>query len=239
MGRTGIFKPLKKPPSLHVSVQESVKSFIDDNKLSAGDPLPPEGTLAQQLGVSRNSVREAIKALESVGILETKRGIGVFVKRFSFDPLLDHMAFGLRGTLKDVGELCEIRRALEGAFIGQSIVAMGEDDIAALRTVTARMKERAEHNESFAEEDQEFHQLLFRCQGNRMLTRLIDVFWNAFHKASGFFNLANPDPSATWRDHHDIVEAIAKRDADAARQRLDHHYHGILRVIAENQRGHQ
>lgn len=61
-------KPLRRPLSLHVSVQESLRSFIEDNQLKAGDALPPESFLAQQLGVSRNSVREAIKALESVGV---------------------------------------------------------------------------------------------------------------------------------------------------------------------------
>jgi DNA-binding FadR family transcriptional regulator len=225
---------LRKPFSLHVSVQESLKNYIDENRLSGGDPLPPEGYLAQQLGVSRNSMREAIKALESVGILETRRGIGVFVKAFSFDPLLDHLAYGLRGALREVDELGEIRRVLEVALIEKTIEMIGADDIAELRAVTGRMKARAERNESFAHEDQAFHQLLFRCQGNQMLTKLIDVFWLAFYKASDFVNLDNADPLATWKDHHDIVEAVAARDVEAARQRLDHHYHGILRVIAKN-----
>src|ERR671912_516559 len=114
-GLKGI-KPLTKPPSLHVTVQESLRGYIEDNQLKAGDALPPEGYLAQQLGVSRNSMREAIKALESVGILETRRGIGVFVKAFSFDPLLEHLAYGLRGSLREVGELVEIRRVLEVAL---------------------------------------------------------------------------------------------------------------------------
>ncbi|SUW30856.1 GntR family transcriptional regulator [Brucella abortus] len=73
-------KPLKRAPLLHVSVQESLRAYIEDNGLQAGAPLPPEGELAARLGVSRNSVREAIKALESVGVLESRRGIGVFVK---------------------------------------------------------------------------------------------------------------------------------------------------------------
>ena len=87
--------PLKRPPPLHVSVRESLRRHIDENRLEAGDPLPPEGDLAQQLGVSRNSVREAIKALESLGVLEMRRGVGVFVKAFSFEPLLENLTYGL------------------------------------------------------------------------------------------------------------------------------------------------
>ena len=62
---------LHRPKLLHVSVQESLKAYIADNRLASGTPLPPEGELAAQLGVSRGSVREAIRALESLGIVES------------------------------------------------------------------------------------------------------------------------------------------------------------------------
>ncbi|WP_108460591.1 FadR/GntR family transcriptional regulator [Devosia naphthalenivorans] len=226
--------PLSRAPLLHVTVQESLKQYIEANQLKAGDPLPPETFLAQQLGVGRNSMREAIKALESLGILETRRGIGVFVKEFSFKPLLDNLAYGLQDSLRDVEELREIRRVLETGLIGKTIEMIGETDLAALRDVTARMKARAERQESFAKEDQQFHQLLFRCQNNHMLSALIDIFWTAFNKASNFSNLDNPNPLDTWRDHHEIVEAVARKDVGQARQRLDDHYRGIQQVIARN-----
>lgn len=227
-------KPLERAPLLHVSVQESLRAFIDDNQLGAGAALPPESELAQQLGVGRNSVREAIKALESLGILETRRGIGVFVKAFSFQPLLDNLAYGLQASLRDVEELREIRLVLETGLIHRTVEMIGPDDLAALRDVTERMRQRAEQGEAFAEEDQQFHQLLFRCQNNKMLSALIDIFWSAFYKASGFANLTNPTPLDTWRDHHEIVEAVAAKDVEAARRRLAEHYSGIQRVIAAN-----
>jgi DNA-binding FadR family transcriptional regulator len=227
-------KPLERPPLLHVSVQESLRSYIEDNDLTAGAALPPETFLAHQLGVGRNSVREAIKALESVGILETRRGIGVFVKEFSFAPLLDNLAYGLQASLRDVEELLEIRRVLETGLIDKTIEMISDDDVAELRRLTDRMRQRAERGESFAEEDQQFHQLLFRCQNNKMLSALIDIFWSAFYKASGFANLASPTPLATWQDHHEIAEAVAARDVEAGRKRLSAHYSGIRKVIAIN-----
>ena len=226
--------PLSRAPLLHITVQDSLKQYIEANQLKAGDPLPPETFLAQQLGVGRNSMREAIKALESLGILETRRGIGVFVKEFSFKPLLDNLAYGLQDSLRDVEELREIRRVLETGLIGKTIEMIDEADLAALRDVTARMKVRAERQESFAEEDQQFHQLLFRCQNNHMLSALIDIFWTAFNKASNFNDLDNPEPLDTWRDHHEIVEAVARKDVEQARKRLDDHYRGIQQVIARN-----
>lgn len=226
--------PLSRAPLLHVTVQESLKEYIEGNQLRAGDPLPPETFLAQQLGVGRNSMREAIKALESLGILETRRGIGVFVKEFSFKPLLDNLAYGLQDSLRDVEELREIRRVLEAGLIDKTIEMIGAEDLAELRQQTEQMRLRAERNESFAREDQRFHQLLFRCQNNRMLSVLIDTFWMAFAKASDFHNLDNPNPLETWRDHHEIVESIANKDVERARKRLDMHYRGIQQVIASN-----
>lgn len=227
-------KPLNRAPLLHVSVQESLRTYIADNSLDAGAPLPPEGELANQLGVSRNSVREGIKALESVGVLESRRGIGVFVKAFSFEPLLENLAYGLGGALKQIEEVITIRRTLEVGLIGQTLELIGNDDIQELRETCDKMKERAERGESFPDEDRHFHQLLFRCQGNETLLGLLEVFWLAFYKASDFVNLENVDPLQTWRDHAAIVDAVEARDIAAVQQRLDNHYAGINRVIADN-----
>lgn len=227
-------EPLDRPPLLHVTVQETLKNYIEQHNLKAGDPLPTEAALAQQLGVGRNSVREAIKALESLGILETRRGIGVFVREFSFQPLLDNLAYGMRDSLTDVSELREIRRVLETGLIDKTIAMIGEEDLAELREVTERMRERAERNESFAQEDQKFHQLLFRCQNNQMLGKLLDIFWIAFNRASNFNDLENPNPLDTWKDHHEIVEAVARKDVEEARRKLDDHYKGIGQVIEQN-----
>lgn len=224
-------KPLMRAPLLHVSVQESLRDFISENGLKPGTMLPAESDLANQLGVSRNSLREGIKALESLGVLEARRGVGIFVKAFSFEPLLDNLAYGLGGALRQVEELIEIRRVLEAGMIGKTLAIIGDEDIAELRAAVDRMGAHAKRGESFADEDQLFHALLFRCQNNETLARLIDIFWLAFYKASDFVNLDTVDPIATWKDHAAIVDAVEKRDLSEVQQRLDHHYEGISRVI--------
>lgn len=227
-------KPLKKAPLLHISVQESLRAFINDNNLQAGSPLPAEGELAQQLGISRNSVREGIKALESVGILESRRGIGVFVKAFSFEPLLDNLAYGLGQALQQIEEVIIIRRTLEVGLIEKTLACATPEHIQELRDVLEKMRIRAEKGESFPDEDRLFHQLLFRCQENEILLRLLEVFWLAFYKASDFVNLSNEDPMQTWREHAAIVDALQVGDVNAVKEQLDKHYDGIERVIRHN-----
>lgn len=224
-------RPLTRAPLLHVSVQESLRDFISDNGLTPGTLLPAESELANQLGVSRNSLREGIKALESLGVLEARRGVGIFVKAFSFEPLLDNLAYGLGGALRQVEELIEIRRVLEAGMIGKSLAIISDEDIAELRATVDRMGAHAKRGETFADEDQQFHALLFRCQNNETFTRLIDIFWLAFYKASDFVNLDTVDPIATWKDHAAIVDAVEKKDLAEVQRRLDRHYEGISRVI--------
>ncbi len=225
-------KPVRNS-GLHKAVQENLRAFIADNDLGAGAGLPAEGDLAHSLGVSRNSVREAVKALESVGVLESRRGVGVFVKLFSFDPLLENLAYGLGDSIAHIEDVVELRRAIEVGLIDKAMRLMTADDHAALQACVAAMGARAGRNEAFPEEDRQFHLLLFRCLGNKALDQLIAIFWAAFHKTSNFVNLKNSDPLATWCDHTAIVEAVISGNVADARRRLDQHYEGILRVIAE------
>jgi DNA-binding FadR family transcriptional regulator len=228
-------RPLKKAPSLHVSVQESLRGYIIENGLTAGAPLPPEGDLAQQLGVSRNSVREGVKALESLGVLEMRRGVGAFVKAFSFEPLLANLTYGLGDTLTQIADVIAVRRGLDVGMIDRTLEQIGPDDIRELRETLDEMRVHAERGEAFPDADRHFHQLLFRCLDNGIMMRLIEVFWLAFYEASSFVDLGNPDPMRTWQDHVAIVDAIEARDVDAARDRLEKHYEGITQVISFNQ----
>lgn len=225
----GTISPIHRAPLLHASVQESVRAYIEHNRLRAGDALPNEGELARLLNVSRNSVREALKGLESLGIVEIRRGIGIFVQAFSFKPLLDNLAFGLQETFEEAENVLEIRRILEVAMIGEAIERVTPEDLLELRATLDVMKEKAERGEGFGFEDQRFHQLLFRGIGNRVMARLNDVFWMAFYKAADFAVLEDPAPLATWQAHYDIYEAVLARDVALAREKLERHYDGSFK----------
>jgi len=104
-------KPLRRKQLLHQLAQEEIKSYIIEHSLKPGAPLPPETDLAQQLGIGRNSVREAVKALEALGILEARAGTGLFVRTFSFDSILDNLEYGLHFEIKRLADVLEVRGA--------------------------------------------------------------------------------------------------------------------------------
>lgn len=220
-------KTIERSLSLHQSVVEAIKTYISENDFQPGDPFLPETELAKRLGVSRNSVREAVKALESLGILETRRGIGVFIHDFSLDPILDNLPFALMKDLKELSDLLEIRQVLETGMIAKVVPTLTERNIAELNDVLARMRLRAEKGETFREADREFHKLLFQNAENETLLKLLDMFWLLFSRTSQYANLEDEYPLQTYQDHVAIVEAVVARDARAARSALEKHYAGV------------
>lgn len=220
--------PVERPLSLHLSVQEAIRAYILGNQLRAGDLLPPESELARQLGVSRNSVREAVKALQSLGILDSRHGAGVYVRAFTLEPLLAGLSYGLLFELRELGELLEIRRVLEKGLIEPAIASMPESVLFDVQQVVEQMGARAVRNEPFVEEDRRFHKLLFGHLGNATLLRLLDIFWLAFSEASKVDeHIQDLDPVRTHRDHVAIADAVAERNVEAARDALDQHYAGL------------
>lgn len=222
---------LQREPSLHQSVQDALKDFIVGSGLHPGDPLPAEGELARQLGVGRNSVREAVKSLQTVGVIESRRGSGLFVGRFSFDPLLDALPYGLMVDTGELTDLLDVRGALEVAMVAKAIEVRTDEQIAALRRILEAMRTRAAAHEAISSEDREFHRTLFAQVGNRVLLRLIDVFWRSFHRAAQHGNLGNERPLATFEDHAAIVDAFERGDVDATKATLDRHYDGIRALL--------
>lgn len=235
-------KPLQKvdrPPLLYQSVQAALREFIDVNGLRPGDPLPSEGDLALQLGVSRNSVREAVKAMESTGVLETRRGSGVFVAAFSFEALLDHLPYGLIDDVSELSDLLDVRRVLEVGLIGQALPTISAERLRALRAVLVEMHDHAERRAGFPEQDRDFHRTLFEATGNRVMLRLLDVFWLAWQRAAESIDIQDRTPLRTYQDHVAIVDAIEAGDVEAARTALEHHYKGIQLRLLETERGDQ
>ena len=220
-------QPIDRPPSLHQSVQEAVKQYIIENSLQPGDDLPSENALSNQLGVSRNLVREAVRGLETLGIVEIRRGSGLFVGEFSFEMLMENLQFGIQLDLRELTELFTVRRILETGMIGEAITAQTADQIMLLEALLQAMQARAQNGEPFPEEDRQFHKCLFSEVNNRPLIKILDSFWLTLNKASQVVDIQDRDPLWTYNLHVPIVEAFAQGAVIRTRQALDDHHIGI------------
>lgn len=206
-------------PALSKAVRDEIKQYIVDNNLSPGDMLPSEGQFAADLGVGRSSVREAVKALQSLGIVEVRHGNGLFVREWNFDPVQESIDYGFRFNTNTISELFQIRMWLEKAIIGDAVELIGEQEIAELQKIMSEWEQRVEQGETASDLDEQYHLTIYKVLNNRTLIKLLNVFWVAFDKVDDP-RLVAEDSAAVLSTHLDLFEAIKDRDPFLARKRL-------------------
>ena len=227
-------RKLKRPQLLYQAVQDEVKSYIIEHALVPGDALPPETELAEQLGVSRNSVREAVKSLETLGIVEARTGAGLFVRNFSFDPIIENLAYGLMFDLTGLADILEVRFHLEHSMIDQAVAAVTTGQLQQLKAILQRMHAAIERDEAYTEEDRLFHTTLWANVSNRTVGKIVDAFWMVFAQACQHVAVpSNPDQREIYQWHVDIVEALERADSAGARVAMTRHYGNIQKHLEE------
>jgi len=126
---------LSRGASVNEAIRAQIKQYILDQGLKAGDPLPPETQWAQELGVNRSSVREAVKALESLGLIEIRHGQGLFVRERNFHHLLETISFDMQFDPATPMELAQIRTWLEQAAFSEAFQLIGPAEIEILESI--------------------------------------------------------------------------------------------------------
>lgn len=233
-------KALKRKPMLYEAVQEEVKAYILQHSLKAGDALPPETELAQQLDISRNSVREAVKALEALGILEARPGTGLFVREFNFDSILNNLAYGMLFDLRQLTDVMEVRFHLEYGMVDKVIQKVTPEQVQRLREVLGEMRTAAEQGRYSAEADRAFHRHLYDNVNNHLLWKILDIFWEVLRLAQEYAAMPGPtNPLESYRVHIPIVDALEKGDVEEMRAALARHYAGIEARIRRFQEAQQ
>lgn len=219
-----------------VEAQEGIKELILQRGLVAGDPLPTESELMEELGVSRNSVREALKALQAVGIVDIRHGFGMFVGRMSLAGLVDELAFHSRITLQDsrnaLAHLVEVREILETGLV-QRLIDLGPGaDLAPVAEVMARMEEEALVGVVPPETDRLFHDVLYRPLGNPVVSQLLGAFWDVYHRLRDHLGAPDEPPLDVARRHRDIYAAVLEADKAAAVAAVHAHFDGVRNRLA-------
>ncbi|NGO68873.1 FCD domain-containing protein [Streptomyces boncukensis] len=214
-------------------LQERIKRLIIERRLPSGAALPTEPELMELLGASRNSVREALQALQAMGIVEIRHGFGTYVGAMSMAPMTEGLSFRTvaghyRGE-DSLRQLLELREAVETGLIARVVAQVGARPAAldALEALVARMREEAEAGGVRAQTDRAFHAALYGGLGNSLLSEVLDAFWDAFHRVRT--DLAEPrqDPLVTWRQHAEILAAVRAGDALRAERAVRAHFGNI------------
>ena len=213
---------------------ERIKQMIVAGELRPGDRLPREADLAARLGLSRNSLREAVKALAVIRVLEVRQGDGTYVT--SLDPalLMETMAFVLdlhQDT--SVLEFFEVRRILEPAAAARAALRMPDAEIAALRGLLDDLGADPSADDQLAC-DVEFHRLLAIGSGNRTLASIIESLRQPTYRARIWRGLTQTGAvHRSLAEHRSILEAITAREPEVARAWATVHIAGVERWLNE------
>lgn len=223
-------------------IQRQVVQLILDRGLRAGAALPTETELMGALGVSRNSVREALKALQALDIVDIRHGYGTYVGQASLTPLVDGLTFRALVRHEDdtgaLAEILQIREVLEEGLIRRIAGLLGEADLDRLEAVVTRMERAGRAGRPFPELDRQFHELLYAPLGNALVPQLLGAFWTVFRRVAGARGWTDdPAPEVTVRRHRDIVTALRARDLEGAQRAMAVHFRGIESRAAQASRG--
>ena len=203
---------------------QKIKARIMSGEFKPGERLPPEPDLAAQLGVSRSSLREAVRALALIQVLDVRHGDGTYVTSLEPGMLVESSGFiaELLGGGREV-EFFQVRRILEPAAAELAVGRIDAETVEALHQLVLQM-EAATSVSELTQIDIEFHRTLTRAAGNPFLTSLVDKLESETIRARQW-NLITGEgvAEATKVEHRAIYEAVRARDADLARATVTTH----------------
>jgi GntR family transcriptional regulator, transcriptional repressor for pyruvate dehydrogenase complex len=213
---------------------EKIKEMIVSGALRPGDRLPREADLAERLGLSRNSLREAVKALSLIHVLDVRQGDGTYVTSLEPSVLLDAIGFVIDFHRDDtVLEFLEVRRILEPAAAAMAATRMTKDETAELRDLLAELG-KDPSVEDLVANDLEFHRRIALGSGNQVLCSLVDGLSGPTQRARIWRGLTQEAAVArTIAEHHAICDAIAAGQADVARAWAMVHVAGVEQWLRE------
>ena len=179
-------------------------------------------------------MREALRTLELLGIVETRAGGGTFVKQVAPDDLARplHSLIARGHTLSDV---IEFRGVVEPAIASLAASRITADQLRELHELLIAQQTKVAAGESYADEDTRFHEVIGHAAGNELLTTMLGVIWDVLRASREQWLQTNARAHASLEAHHRIYDALARHDADAARKASAEHIRavgeGILKLL--------
>ena len=212
-----------RPVSREGAALEALTAFAAGAGLGPGDRLPTERDLAQHLGISRATVREALKRWEGAGLVESRQGSGTYL-RVAVTPGMRHLTLALPSASDAAGlfHTLEVRRALEGEAAALCAERAGEAELALISDRLLAMEAAFHARDGMsAEEDWEFHQAILRASGNPLFEQITAAMHRQFHRFWEFPLGVRDFGHASFPFHRTLFERIVARDAAGARAAVD------------------
>lgn len=204
-----------------------------DKHLSAGDKLPTEKELGDMFGVSRNVIREAIKALEITGVVKSSPGIGIVIQEYNLDFMFQQAFFFLVSDNRAlINEIQDIRKVLELGYARDTFAAITEEQMKELRELLERMEYKCFKKQYYDQEDMNFHLKLHESLNNHTLNAILLAYWEVDSNFNTPIKLDHLEKS--YRDHVAIVEALEAKNFERFYTALENHFYTKIYVFSSD-----
>ena len=217
--------------TLYEDVMTQIEKMISTEEIKPGERLLPERELADQLGISRNTLREVLKALELVGVLEVKQGGGNYLSEsLNSNLVASSLRFMQIRKLKDVFDILQTRRVLEVEIASIAAKRMTPDIVQRLVEINGKIRANYENPELTSQYDLAFHALIAETADNRYLTKLTDVLYEPIRD---LMKRTNTEVLNAVEFHEKIISALENRNAADARHYMYEHLKAIETAVRE------
>jgi len=226
-----------KSTRIYTEIVRQIRSLVADGRLKSGDRLPPERELAERFRVSRTSVREALRALESTGLVEIRAGEGAFVREVSVESLIEPLALVILTQREAIAELYEARRLLEPPIAGLAARRASPEELAEMARILDEQAREVSGGRTGLAQDAAFHTAIGHSAHNRAITRIVAALMDLLTQTREESLQTPGRPQRSHQDHRRILAAIQARDEEAARNAMGDHLIAVEQLVMGREGG--
>jgi GntR family transcriptional repressor for pyruvate dehydrogenase complex len=206
-------------------------------KLKPGDKLPSERELAELLQVSRSSIRDAIRSLELVGLVEPRQGTGTIVREVSAETWVNPIANALERRKELVAELLDFRKMLEPPLAARAATHASVEEISEMEDILKRQEEKLSQADAAIAEDSEFHYSIALASGNTVVLKVIDTLMDLLRDTRERSLQVEGRSQKSLAGHRRILAAIKRHDAEAAKAAMRRHIEDVEEIVLNHELG--
>ena len=223
-------KPIARK-SIYEDIVIQIRGMIDRGELTPGDRLPPERRLAEMFTVSRNTVREAIKALAEKDILESRQGAGTYVRELDSDRFADSFAGAILRRRPELKDVFEVRKLIEPEIAAMAARNASPSQITRMAAIVVEQERALASGEPGRAYDQELHELLAAASGNEVMRAMVVTLHDEFteSRAEGLQSVERQ--KASLEAHRSIVNAVTGGHVMKAEKAMREHLEEVESIV--------
>ena len=229
---SGLIEPIRKT-RVAEEIADRIRVLILDGTFPAGQALPAERSLAERFGVSRGSIRDAFRTLETIGLLVTRHGQGTFPQELDVNRLIAPLASVLSYRYELQDELLDLRRMFEPAVARAAATRVTDEDLADLERILHAQRQKLKTGRSAIVEDTAFHHVLARATRNRAVVSIMATLNDLLVESRKLTLKQKGRPGRSILGHEAVVAALRRRDAGAAAEAMREHIDQIADLLQD------